>query len=101
MLKKIKRFYTRSTLVIHPVVGRKIQHSDIFDSEEALGLVKAADFKPISLGSKNAYSKANFQKGKASHIGLTVLGQTDRKRSFNFNLVSKKPGVIYQARGQS
>ena len=66
MLKKIKRFYTHSTLVIHPVVGRKIQQSDIFDSEEALGLVKAADFKPISLGSINKFSFANFKKGEKS-----------------------------------
>jgi hypothetical protein len=63
MLKKIRRFYTHSTLVIHPIVGRKIQHRDIFDSEEALGLVKAADFKPISLASMNKFSKTNFKKG--------------------------------------
>lgn len=67
MFRKLVRNYTNSTLIIHPVIGRNLKESDLYDSEEALGLVKAANFKPVSLGNINKFSEKGYDLGKNSH----------------------------------
>jgi hypothetical protein len=77
MLKKLARKYTHSTLVISPVIGRNLKKEDIYASEEALGLVKAADFKPVSLGSRNKYSEPGYNLGTTGFIIFYLSKQTN------------------------
>ena len=56
----MKKKFGYSCMLINPVGSSILSKRDIYQAEEALGLIKALDWTVVSLGEKNVFSRENY-----------------------------------------